>query len=110
VVTGVAADDLYQREALEHEFDPWQTLSVPGGMAKRAGPTLAERAARSRPTAGSPVKHCWVINPPEAVGTWPGLVLGWRRSGEDDRWTGRAVYAVTPAPTRCMLLRRTARP
>lgn len=61
------------------------------------GPTLAERAARSRP-AGSPAKHCWVINPPEGSGSWPGLVLEWRKQdGTSSGWAGRAVYAVTPA-------------
>lgn len=80
-------------------FEPWQTPPVAGGMGKRAAPTLAERAAQSRPAAGSPVKHCWVINPPEAAGTWPGLVLDWRRQGDGEHagWYGRAVYAVTPA-------------
>jgi hypothetical protein len=69
----------------------------------RSGRSLGERAADSgvrpelpsRPTAPHDVaegRHCWVHDPPDAPGTWPGLLVEWRRSGEG--WQGRVVYTV----------------
>jgi hypothetical protein len=82
------------------------------------GPSLADRAARSGvgpgdpppPSAGPPSpppdpgpgprraggagrgRHCWVHDPPDAPGTWPGLLVEWRQ--RDDGWHGRVAYAV----------------
>lgn len=75
---------------------------VPG----RSGRSLGERAANSgiaqaeaavpRPgpsgTAPAEGRHCWVRDPPQAPGTWPGLLVEWRRSGE--RWQGRVAFTV----------------
>lgn len=79
----------------------------------RSGRSLGERAANSgvRPTAAAapaaplpepvarsaaePVdegRHCWVHDPPDAPGTWPGLLVEWRR--RDGVWQGRVAYTV----------------
>lgn len=69
----------------------------------RSGRSLSERAADSgvrpeppsRPAAPHDVaegRHCWVHDPPDATGTWPGLLVEWRR--EETGWQGRVVYTV----------------
>ncbi|TYP84594.1 hypothetical protein [Blastococcus xanthinilyticus] len=84
----------------------------------RGGRSLGERAAESGvvpeaaraapaeppvrgPVAGSPAapedggegRHCWVRDPPDSPGTWPGLLVEWRqRSGA---WQGRVAYTVS---------------
>jgi hypothetical protein len=65
-----------------------------GGMNRRSGPTLAERAAASATAAGlrQPARHCWVVDLPGQPGRWPGLLLEWRRERGD--WHGRVAYAV----------------
>ena len=77
--------------------------------------SLAERAARSGAgttphdgpppphgpdPAGGPAagrggegRHCWVHDPPDAPGTWPGLLVEWRQ--RHGAWQGRVTYAVT---------------
>jgi hypothetical protein len=83
----------------------------------RSGRSLGERAANSgvRPPAERPAdlrpaaaetagqapragdggegRHCWVRNPPEAPGVWPGLLVEWRQHAGG--WQGRVVYTVT---------------
>jgi hypothetical protein len=95
-----------------------------GGMTPgRAGRSLRDRAASSgvpapdareqapvRPgrgvTAGLPNapgpageggegRHCWVRNPPDTPGIWPGLLVEWRQ--RDGAWQGRVAYTVTGA-------------
>ena len=78
----------------------------------RHGGSLADRAARSGvPVPASPVppppppdrrpagnghgRHCWVLDPPDAPGTWPGLLVEWRQ--RDDGWHGRVAYTVVGA-------------
>jgi hypothetical protein len=72
----------------------------------RAGRSLGERAADSgvrpelSPRPGAPHdvaegRHCWVHDPPDATGTWPGLLVEWRR--HDEGWQGRVVYTVVGA-------------
>jgi hypothetical protein len=72
----------------------------------RSGRSLGERAADSgvrpelppRPAEPHDVtdgRHCWVHDPPDGPGTWPGLLVEWRRSGEG--WQGRVVYTVVGA-------------
>lgn len=83
-----------------------------------SGRSLAERAALSGASAGAahdvlgagpgpgpappPVdgaagragegRHCWVHDPPDAPGTWPGLLVEWRQ--RQGAWQGRVTYAV----------------
>jgi hypothetical protein len=76
----------------------------------RSGRSLGERAANSgvRPPVeaapglaggtpragdGGEGRHCWVRDPPEAPGVWPGLLVEWRQRAEG--WQGRVVYTVT---------------
>jgi hypothetical protein len=70
----------------------------------RSGRSLGDRAASSGIAVESSAvpgavrdegRHCWVHDPPETPGTWPGLLVEWRR--RDAGWEGRVVYAV-PRP------------
>jgi hypothetical protein len=71
----------------------------------RSGRSLGERAADSgvRPEPFPPPpprprredaegRHCWVRDPPDAPGRWPGLLVEWRQ--RDGVWQGRVAYAV----------------
>ncbi|SDF43191.1 hypothetical protein SAMN05660485_03339 [Blastococcus fimeti] len=42
--------------------------------------------------AGGEGRHCWVRDPPEFPGTWPGLLVEWRQRG--GAWQGRVAYTV----------------
>jgi len=42
---------------------------------------------------GGEGRHCWVHDPPDAPGTWPGLLVEWRQ--RNGSWQGRVTYAVT---------------
>jgi len=72
----------------------------------RSGRSLGERAANSgvQPAPPAPAgaaaprddaegRHCWVRDPPEAAGVWPGLLVEWRQRGGS--WQGRVAYTVT---------------
>ncbi|MGY2003024.1 hypothetical protein [Blastococcus sp. SYSU DS1024] len=73
----------------------------PGRSGRRS---LGERALGSgvRPEPPEPLarpaaetaegRHCWVHDPPEAPGTWPGLLVEWQQRGGG--WHGRVTYAV----------------
>ncbi|CCG03298.1 hypothetical protein [Blastococcus saxobsidens] len=73
----------------------------PGRSGRRS---LGERALDSgvRQTVSDPVprpageategRHCWVHDPPEAPGTWPGLLVEWQQ--REGGWQGRVTYAV----------------
>lgn len=59
----------------------------------------ADRAARMRETGGYPAageggegRHCWVRDPPDSPGVWPGLLVEWRQ--RDGVWQGRVAYTV----------------
>jgi hypothetical protein len=73
----------------------------------RHGGSLADRAARSgvpaapppgppapgrRPAGNGHGRHCWVLDPPDAPGTWPGLLVEWRQ--REGGWHGRVAYTV----------------
>jgi len=76
-------------------------------MARRTGPTLADRLAASSGTRPPPAtvtdgprdrpvvaRHCWVTGLPGSPGRHPGLLAEWRHDQRSDRWLGRVVYAV----------------
>jgi len=66
-----------------------------GGMVPgRGGRSLSERAAASgvAPPTSAEGRHCWVHDPPEAPGSWPGLLVEWRP--HPDGWQGRVAYTV----------------
>ena len=54
-----------------------------------SSPTSAYAAAGD----GGEGRHCWVRDPPEAAGIWPGLLVEWRQRGGS--WQGRVAYTVT---------------
>ena len=58
-------------------------------------PAAVAREAVSYAAAGDggEGRHCWVRDPPEAPGTWPGLLVEWRQRGGS--WQGRVAYTVT---------------
>jgi hypothetical protein len=74
----------------------------------RSRPSLGERAAQSGVVPPAPPqepvaepaprqrtdadRHCWVLDPPEWPGTWPGLLVEWRQRA--DGWHGRVAYTV----------------
>ncbi|MGY1616378.1 hypothetical protein ACI797_06485 [Geodermatophilus sp. SYSU D00691] len=74
-------------------------------MNRGAGRSLGERAAESgvrpdlpappsaRPRQDAEGRHCWVRDPPEFPGTWPGLLVEWRQ--RDGVWQGRVAFTVT---------------
>lgn len=41
--------------------------------------------------------HCWVQDPPDAPGRWPGLLLRWSR-GTSGGWRGQVAYAYLRGP------------
>jgi hypothetical protein len=86
----------------------------------RHGESLADRAARSaanpaapesaaestaahevpveparvgRPAGDGHGRHCWVRDPPQEPGIWPGLLVEWRQ--REDGWHERVAYTVT---------------
>ncbi len=74
-------------------------VAVPPGAPPAPGPGLPDAASGGAsaafPAAGSggEGRHCWVRDPPDAPGVWPGLLVEWRqRSGS---WQGRVAYTVT---------------
>lgn len=68
----------------------------PGPRPHDDPPSPAEAVpARDTAAAGSggEGRHCWVHDPPDAPGTWPGLLVEWRQ--RHGAWQGRVTYAVT---------------
>lgn len=55
-----------------------------------AGDPVPRSSAAGR---GGEGRHCWVHDPPDAPGTWPGLLVEWRQ--RHGAWQGRVTYAVT---------------
>src|SRR4051794_41972110 len=52
-----------------------------------AVPEVAATPAYAAAGDGGEGRHCWVRNPPEAEGVWPGLLVEWRQRGGS--WQGR---------------------
>ena len=80
--------------------------AVSGGTVPGSGKSLADRTVARQPAScdarnagpqALPVKvqgatHCWVQDPPDAPGRWPGLLLRWSR-GTSGQWRGQVAYA-----------------
>jgi hypothetical protein len=74
----------------------------PEGPTPRPAPVFSpdrEPSPEERPGGyaaagdGGEGRHCWVRDPPDSQGTWPGLLVEWRqRAGS---WQGRVAYTVT---------------
>lgn len=76
---------------------------VPGSGRSMAERTAAGRTSSSAARAPEPpdalaqlqvhgARHCWVQDPPEAPGRWPGLLLCWSREASG-QWRGQVAYA-----------------
>jgi hypothetical protein len=72
---------------------------APGPQSRETPPSPASRPQNTdggaRPAAedGGEGRHCWVRNPPDAPGIWPGLLVEWRQ--RDGVWQGRVAYTLT---------------
>ena len=68
--------------------------AVQEGRPVPLGDDLGEgRSGYAAAGSGGEGRHCWVREPPEAAGTWPGLLVEWRQ--RDGVWQGRVAYTVT---------------
>lgn len=75
-------------------------------MSSGRGPSLAERSARTlsvKQEGPGAARHCWVVDPAEATGRWPGLVVEWRRAPDGGRWQARTLYVVTAEDRRVLI-------
>ncbi|WP_346623358.1 hypothetical protein [Blastococcus montanus] len=69
-------------------------VTGPGRAAAPGAGASVDRARGEHPAAGAggEGRHCWVHDPPDSPGTWPGLLVEWRqRAGA---WQGRVAYTV----------------
>jgi hypothetical protein len=67
---------------------------VPSGFSApdpTAAPGPRARAFRTGGDTGEG-RHCWVHDPPDSPGIWPGLLVEWRQ--RDAGWQGRVAYTV----------------
>ncbi|SNR78651.1 hypothetical protein SAMN06272737_12557 [Blastococcus mobilis] len=70
-------------------------MAGPPGEPVAVGPDRSSAPAPGNSTAageGGEGRHCWVRNPPDAPGIWPGLLVEWRQ--RDGSWQGRVAYTV----------------
>jgi hypothetical protein len=65
------------------EQSPAPIREPPAALAGAAYPAAGD---------GGEGRHCWVRNPPDAPGIWPGLLVEWRQ--RDGSWQGRVAYTV----------------
>ena len=125
LAAGVATG-LIGTEFIELRSSGVETAAMAGGMTPgRGGRSLGERAAASGvpvPEApdhspsyaaagdGGEGRHCWVRDPPEATGIWPGLLVEWRQRGGSGRagWPTRS-RAARSGPGGVVAARRPAR-
>jgi hypothetical protein len=66
--------------------------------ARESDSAASDRYRDRDPTAhaaagdGGGGRHCWVRDPPDTPGIWPGLLIEWRQRGGG--WQGRVAYTV----------------
>jgi hypothetical protein len=65
----------------------------PGPPTGLDAPLVEQSAGYAAAGDGGEGRHCWVRDPPDAPGTWPGLLVEWRQRGGS--WQGRVAYTVT---------------
>src|SRR5687767_747441 len=61
------------------------------GMPERPAPGSGPSYAAAGD--GGEGRHCWVRDPPDTPGIWPGLLVEWRQ--REGSWQGRVAYTVT---------------
>jgi hypothetical protein len=75
-----------------------QDRAANSGVGPPSPDPLADRSLRPPPAGNPPAgaggegRHCWVRDPPDAPGIWPGLLVEWRQ--RDGAWQGRVAYTV----------------
>ena len=67
----------------------------PGAAQSGVGAPVPAGEPPSERRGGKPGRHCWVTDPPEWPGTWPGLLVEWRQQAGG--WHGRVAYTVPGA-------------
>jgi hypothetical protein len=82
-----AANSGVSTTATPSAFDATPRPAPASSAIPAAGPAYAAAGE------GGEGRHCWVRDPPEAPGTWPGLLVEWRRRAGS--WQGRVAYTVT---------------
>ena len=63
--------------------------AAPAGHGRSPGPDPDGYPPAGDGGAG---RHCWVRNPPDNPGIWPGLLVEWRQ--RNGGWQGRVAYTV----------------
>ena len=63
-----------------------------GPLPPADGPAGVAAGGYSAAGTGGEGRHCWVRDPPDAPGIWPGLLVEWRQ--RDGAWQGRVAYTV----------------
>jgi hypothetical protein len=90
--SGEAVPSSASEPAVPRPFRPPPPPARPAAAtqpAEHPQPTDRQRTA-GRVEQG---RHCWVRDPPDAPGIWPGLLVEWRL--REDGWHGRVTYAVS---------------
>ena len=91
---GRSGPSLGERAAASGVATPAPEEAPRGGPPDAPDPTPAGRTAGYAAAGdGGEGRHCWVRDPPEFPGTWPGLLVEWRQRG--GTWQGRVAYTVT---------------
>ncbi|MGY2128204.1 hypothetical protein [Blastococcus sp. SYSU DS0617] len=87
---GGSGRSLAERAALSGHTSPPAADAPPPYLDLPPRPPPTGNGAAGR---GGEGRHCWVHDPPDAPGTWPGLLVEWRQ--RHGGWQGRVTYAVT---------------
>ena len=85
---GGSRQSLAERAALSGAGTPGPVVDADATAGAEPEPARSTAAGR-----GGEGRHCWVHDPPDAPGTWPGLLVEWRQ--RHGAWQGRVTYAVT---------------
>ena len=66
--------------------------AVWSGVAQPAEPPVSGGRSGHQPSEDGHGRHCWVRDPPEEPGIWPGLLVEWRQ--REDGWQRRVAYTL----------------
>jgi hypothetical protein len=100
MIPGRAGRSLSERAASSGVIPPPSPVASSQAAPSQAAPSQAAPLQPSSPQPASPLasdsgegRHCWVHDPPDSPGIWPGLLVEWRQRTEG--WQGRVAYTVT---------------